>query len=70
MKLTIPAHDGRRSMKWSTLAIGLTVTVALVAPATAQQSLGDVRKANLLSSIVTPLLNPARDRPVGLTVCC
>ena len=29
-------------MKWSTLAIGLTVTVALVAPATAQQSLGDV----------------------------
>jgi len=42
MKLTIPAHDGRRSMKWSTLAIGLTVTVALVAPATAQQSLGDV----------------------------
>jgi hypothetical protein len=29
-------------MKWSTLAIGLTATVALVAPATAQQSLGDV----------------------------
>jgi len=29
-------------MKWSTLAIGLTVIVALVAPATAQQSLGDV----------------------------
>jgi len=29
-------------MKWSTLAIGLIVTVALVAPATAQQSLGDV----------------------------
>ena len=29
-------------MKWSTLAIALTVTVALVGPATAQQSLGDV----------------------------
>jgi len=29
-------------MKWSTLAIGLAVTVALAAPATAQQSLGDV----------------------------
>jgi hypothetical protein len=29
-------------MRWSTLAIGLTVTAALVAPATAQQSLGDV----------------------------
>ena len=29
-------------MKWSTMAIGLAITVVLVAPAAAQQSLGDV----------------------------
>jgi len=37
-----PVHDGRRLMKWSTLVIGLAITVVLAAPVAAQQSLGDV----------------------------
>ena len=61
-------------MKWSTLAIGLTVTVALVAPAAAQQSLGDVAGSIKLKSpdgesvvIDRDSIAQSRRRPTGGT---
>ena len=61
-------------MKWSTLAIGLTISVALVAPVKAQQSLGDVAGSIKLKSpegesvvIDRDSIAQSRRRPTGGT---